>query len=183
LKKGTTLRVCGALAAVGALSIVVAGGSASAEAKRANAAVITMEQGGRGLFFDGPRTVERGQELKIKNLTNPSKSGPHTFSLVNRKLLPDSGREFKRCFQDGICGEIAKWHQIDFDTFEVGRNPVEAGKDGWNQQGNLKRKGDSWYSEAKNESFKREVTAQKGKALHFICAFHPEMQGKIKVED
>ena len=178
------MRAAGVLAALAALSVVAVSGPASAQAPRAGAAVITMEQDGHDLFFNAPETVERGQALKVKNATDPKKIGPHTFSLVNRKLIPKSQDEIKACGQDfkGICGEVTEWHEVDFQSGEVGRNPVEVGKQGWNRQGNLKRTGDSWVAEKENQSLSQKVSAPEGKTLHFFCAVHPEMQGKIRVE-
>jgi len=184
LKKGRTLRVSGVLAALGALSVVVAGGPASAQAPRANATVITMEQDGRELFFEAPESVEPGANLKIVNKTDPKEIGPHTFSLVNRKVTPTSDEKRKDCARQakGICGAIYGWHEVDLQSGQIGRNPVEVGKKGWNQQGDLKRTGDSWVAEKKNQSLSQKVSAPEGKTLHYFCATHPEMEGKIRVE-
>jgi plastocyanin len=185
LNKARTLRVCGALAALGALAVVGAGGAASASAPaKAKAAKITMNFEDKEFFFEGPESVEPGQDLKVVNNTDPRKVGPHTFSLVNRKELPKTPEAIKNCERKfkGICGAIIQWHEVDLDTGEVGRNPVEVGKRGWNQQGNLKRTGDSWVSEKENQKFSQKVSAPEGKTLHFFCAVHASMQGKIRVE-
>ena len=110
--------------------------------------------------------------------------GPHTFSLARAQDIPTKVKKIKACSKKlkGICGAIAiGWHDVDLQTGEVGENPVEVGKQGWDRKGSLKRKGDSWVSEAKGESFKREVTAEPGKELTFICAVHAQMQGTISV--
>lgn len=176
-----------AMAAFSALAIFAVGGASATTAPKAGATVITMEQEGRDLFFAGPATVEAGTTLKIKNNTNPQKIGPHTFSLVRADTRPDPedrdalkacGRKLK-----GICGAIARWHKVDFEAEEIGRNPVEVGKDGWSLEGDLKRTGDSWVALARGESFKREVSAEPGETLTFFCAIHPEMQGEIEVAE
>ena len=185
LKQETTLRLGAAIAAVAALAVIVGGGGAAAAstASKARPATIDMARDGKELFFEGAKTVQAGATLKIKNLTNPKQVGPHTFSLVRKQERPKTRNQIKACAKKlkGICGAIVKWHDVNVQTGEIGENPVEVGKNGWNLEGNLKRKGDSWVAERKNESFKREVTAKPGTTLHFICAVHPEMQGKIKV--
>ena len=180
-------RLAGPLVGVAATALLVGGGPASAEpSAKAGATVISMEQDGKELFFEGPASVEAGTTLKIKNSTNPRKIGPHTFSLVNPNPLPDPDDkdELRKCGQKfkGICGAIAEWHEIDFQAEEIGRNPVEAGKEGWNRKGSLKRVGDSWFTITKNEAHKREVTAGAGNTLQYFCAIHPEMQGEIEVD-
>ena len=182
------LRFGGALIGVVALSVAGAGSFATAKpgkAKASDTAVVKMVQDGKDLFFEYPETVEPGQVLKIKNTTDPRKVGPHTFSLVQRSTLPKSEDDIKACEKKlkGICGAVVKWHQVDLQTGDIGRNPVEAGKKGWDEQGNLKHRGDSWASEAEGSSFKQKVTAEAGKTIHFFCAVHPFMQGKIRVED
>ncbi len=185
MKQKTTLRLLAVIGAVAALAVIASGGGAAAAstASKAKPATIDMARDGKELFFEGPKTVQAGATLKIKNLTNPKQVGPHTFSLVQKKERPKTRSQIKACAKKlkGICGAIVQWHDVNVDTGEIGENPVEVGKDGWNQEGTLKRKGDSWIAQSKNESFKREVTAKPGTTLHFICAVHPEMQGKIKV--
>ncbi|HEX2160547.1 MAG TPA: hypothetical protein VHF88_01865 [Thermoleophilaceae bacterium] len=145
---------------------------------------ITMEAQGKRLVFDGPETVQKGDELRIVNDTSVRKYGPHTFSLVKQSLLPDSGKEFRQCFTPGkICMEIAMAHKFNPRTEKVGKPVVNAGKRGWDRSFNGKRNGDSWYTDKKDQSFTRRVTAKAGTTLSFICAVHPDMQGEIDVVD
>jgi len=184
MKKTKTLRVLVALAAVGALAVVMAGGGpAAANTSGKTTTVIKMKKKGKDLFFKGPATVEAGTNLKIKNQTNPKQVGPHTFSLVAPNTLPTTNQQIKACGKKlkGICGAVVQWHDVDIQTNEIGENPVEVGKQGWDRQGNLKKKGDSWIAERKGESFSRKVTAKPGKTLHYFCAVHPFMQGEIEV--
>jgi hypothetical protein len=188
LKKARMLRLLGAVAALGALTVVGAGGGAASAspAAKSGATVIKAERDGKSLFFDAPATVAAGTELKIKNKTNPRQVGPHTFSLAHEKDIPTKPKAIKNCGKKlrGICGAIAiDWHQVDLQTGEIGENPVDVGKQGWDKEGSLKHKGDSWVTEAKGESFSRTVTAKPGKVLHFVCAVHPEMQGEITVTE
>lgn len=131
----------------------------------------------------GGRRVAAGANLKIKNKANPRQVGPHTFSLVKEKELPTTNSQIKKCSKKLklICGAIVAWHDVDVQTGEIGENPVAVGKNGWDHQGGLKEKGDSWVAEKKGAVFTREVTAKPGKVLHFICAVHAEMQGEITV--
>ena len=184
MNKRNRLRLAAGATALGALAIVAAGGPATASvSEKGSPTTIKMERDGREFFFEGPATVEAGTKLKIKNNTNPAAGGPHTFSLVREKDLPQSRKQIKNCEKKlrKICGAIIKWHKVDLQTGEVGENPVEVGKQGWDRKGSLKRKGDSWVSERKNQSFKRKVTADPGKSLTFICAVHAAMQGEIEV--
>ena len=125
-----------------------------------------------------------GTVLKIKNTTDPSQVGPHTFSLVKEKEFPTNPSELKACGKKlkGICGAIAGWHKVNLQTGEIGVNPVEAGGKGWDKEGSEKVKGDSWVAEKAGATFKQTVTAKPGTTLHFICAVHPDMQGSITVE-
>jgi hypothetical protein len=143
---------------------------------------ITMEVQGKRLFFDGPATVVRGQELQIVNNTSVRKVGPHTFSLAKKSVLPDTPREFRQCFTPGkICMDIATAHKFNPKTEKIAKPVVNAGVKGWNRGFTNNRTGDSWYTETKDESHTRRVTASAGSTLRFLCAVHPDMQGKIKV--
>lgn len=180
------MRAVGALAALVALTAVGVGGSASASpGEKAGATVIKMERDGKTLLFEYPETVAAGTDLKIKNKTNPRQVGPHTFSLVREKDIPTEPKKIKACSKKlkAICGVIILWHDVDLETGVVGENPVDVGKQGWDKEGSLKHKGDSWVSEQKGQRFAREVTAEPGKVLHFICGVHAEMQGAITVTE
>jgi plastocyanin len=178
------LRAGGTLVALSALTIVATGAGASADsaAKRA-AATITMEKNGRELFFEGPRTVAEDAKLKVENLTNPNRVGPHTFSLIKKRALPEGNREFRKCgdFELKVCANIVEAHQVDLKTFEVGK-PIVGGKT-WNKSFSNRAKGDSWYTEKKGNKDTRRVTAAAGSKLFYFCLIHPEMQGKIKVTE
>jgi len=185
--KARTPRLLAAAAAVSALAAIGVGGSATASsnANKAHATVIKMSQDGKDLFFEGPETVAAGSVLKIKNTTDPAEVGPHTFTLAKEKVLPTDPKDIKACEKKlkGICGAVVKWHHVDLQTGEIGVNPVEAGGKGWDKEGSLKVKGDSWASDKDRQTFKQKVTAEPGTVLHYFCAVHPFMQGKITVTD
>lgn len=143
---------------------------------------ITMKAAGKRLSFDGPETVVKGQELRIVNDTNPRRVGPHTFSLAKPSVLPHTRKQFKQCFTPGkICMQIALAHKFDPRTEKIRKPVVNAGAKGWNKMFSKTQTGDSWYTETQDQAFTRRVTASVGATLSFICAVHPDMQGKIEV--
>ena len=166
-----------AIAAIAPIGSATADAPAGAAAK---AAQIKMVGSGKDLSFDGPKTIAVGEELEIVNETNPKKEGPHSFSLVKRKFIPQTNKEMKKC---EICQPIGEAHKVDFETGEVGKDTVEKGKDGWDKQFTDEKFGDSWYTEKKNDSQTRVVSAKAGKKLGYFCAIHPFMSGKIEVVD
>ena len=64
-----------------------------------------------------------------------------------------------------------------------GRNPSEAGKKGWDKEGSLKVRGDSYFLVKRHEKFAQKVSADPGTTLTFFCAVHPDMQGTIDVTE
>lgn len=190
LRKARIVRVLGVVGALGALTVVATGGgSATADSAAAKPGVVKVkaefDRKDKRIYFDAPATVAAGDELQIKNNTNPRAVGPHTFSLVREQDLPQSNKDIKACSRKfaGICGAIIQWHEVDLQTGQIGENPVDVGKQGWDRKGSLKRKGDSIVLERKDEKFQREVTAEPGKELYFVCAVHAEMQGEIEVTE
>jgi hypothetical protein len=190
LHKAKRLRLAGVAVALGACAVVGIGGPASATSTSTKAKPgvtkikAEFDRKNKDLFFDAPATVAAGNELLIQSNTNPRAVGPHTFSLVRKADLPTSKNQIKACGKKlkGICGAIVRWHDVNVDTGEVGENPVDVGKNGWDQKGSLKRKGDSVVLDrARGQKFGRPVTAPVGKTLYYICAVHPFMQGQIEV--
>lgn len=180
----------GALSALGAVVAVAIVGTGGAVAGTGEDTAVIKAKANfeeKRLYFTGPKTVERGAKLEIRSTTDPQQIGPHSFSLVKQHELPETKQEMKACFRDGICGQIARWHEIEFPKNQneeptIGKRKVAAGKKGWDRLGSSKRKGDSIFLDEKGESFKQKVSGNKGKTLFFICAIHPEMQGKIKIK-
>lgn len=156
--------------------------SSAHAAKRAKPAEIDMKLQGKRLFFDGPKTVEAGAKLKVVNDTSPGKIGPHTFSLVDKSMLPKTKPQRQKCFNPGhSCLEIALWHGFKGDDKPLARNLVKAGKAGWDREGTLSKKGDSWFVAKHKGSLTQIVSAKAGTTLVYMCAVHPWMQGSIKV--
>jgi plastocyanin len=168
----------------GATVVGVAAGSGPASAQYTDGTgprTINIEQKGKRLFFDYPKTISKGQRLTIVNRTNPKKVGPHTFSLVLKPNLPKSKKERKSCFDGSICFLIAMAHKFDPKTEKVHKKVVEVGRKGWDTS--FGKKGDSWFTGEKKKGTRtsRKVSAAAGTTLYFMCAVHPGMQGKIKV--
>ena len=172
----------GAIVALAATGLASAGAQADeSAADRAGDATITMEVKGKKLFFEGPRTVDRGGELLVVNNTDAREIGPHTFSLIEKDQFPELSKEaIKECYKEGVCARIFKAHKVDFEKETVGREVSREGKEGWDSS--FGKRGDSWFSLEQDESFSQKVTARAGSPLHYFCVIHPEMQGKIKVK-
>jgi plastocyanin len=169
-----------AVAAAAVMLTAFAPGLASAETPAVPPKIYMVEDKG-ALKFLAPTSVYQGDELTVVNETDPKKVGPHTFSLVTLPTLPKTPKATKSCFTPKhICMSIAKWHGFNPKTGKISINPVEAGPEGWSTMGNNSKKGDSWYTEKKGESFSQQVTAEPG-TLYFICAIHPGMQGRTTV--
>ena len=190
MRTGRSMAIRGALAAsaaAGLVAVVGSGSAASADAGTESASAgektISMRFDQRGPRFTGSSTVATGQQLRIRNLSDPKKIGPHTFTLVAANVIPRSAKAMKNCFTPGkICLTGAMAHEFDQKTEKIGLPLVEAGAPGWDKRfSRTVRKGDSWYTEKKGEEFSQPVSAKAGTLLRFMCLVHPEMQGKIKV--
>jgi hypothetical protein len=135
-------------------------------------ATIVIKTAAHGPRFQVPSDgIAAGGSLTISDQTG-GQFGAHTFSLVKASVLPSKAQQ-KTCKKKGhICQEIKKrWHAHTED--------LDVGAPGWDREGDLKRKGDSSVLAADSKT--RLVSAKAGTTLHFMCALHPEMQGKLKV--
>lgn len=184
LSSRARLRALVLVASVAALTLVIGGSSASAATPTGNTQVITMEFAKGKMKFAGPGSVTVGDQLEIVNNTNPKQLGPHTFTLVTKGSLPKTPKARQTCFAPKhICLAIAIWHGFNPKTERITKDLVKAGPAGWSTAGNAtSKKGDSWFTEKKGETFSQEVTAEADSTLYYICAVHPFMQGKVDVE-
>lgn len=186
-QRSTALRgLLAAGAAAGLMAALGSGSPASAdESAQAAAATktISMRFDARGPRFTGSSTVASGQSLRVRNLSDPRKIGPHTFTLVAANALPRSRKAMQQCFTPGkLCMTGAIAHELDEKSGKVGVQLVQAGLPGWDRRfSRTSKTGDSWYTEKQGEEFEQPVSAKPGTLLRFICIVHPEMQGKIKV--
>jgi hypothetical protein len=162
--------------------------SSAAPPQKVDTVFIRGEQAASGghvrLFYDAPKTVHNGDILKIRNTTNPHQVGPHTFSMVQPSDIPQTKPQRKKCFSPGhICLSIAGWHGVPpSGNGPVTKNPAKAGQAGWDTEGSLSKKGDSWFTGTKKAtSVSQVVSAQAGTTITFMCAIHPNMHGEIKV--
>ena len=186
--RGISRRKVGGLLATAALAGTLAvglTGSAGAEQARGGggeqSAVIKAKLDGRDLFFDGPSVVERNAALKVVNKTDPREVGPHTFSLVRKSELPETRKEQRDCSRlEDVCKRIAKAHRFE-PPFTINRPDVDRGLVGWDKR--FGRRGDTWFTQSKGDSERRKVSAPIGRTLWYMCAIHPDMQGRIRVID
>lgn len=128
---------------------------------------------GGGLVLDwgfepATATVQRGQAVRLHV---PQGQEPHTFTVVNEKNVPDTIDEIFNC---GLCNEAGSRHDPDGNQKPPFVTRVNAGAVGLDRQGDsrLVLTGATVYA---------QVTAPRGSTLHYICAIHPWMHGKIRV--
>ena len=174
------------LLAAGAVGVAVIGftGSASAEqGQAAQPAKLKMAIKGNKLDFFGADSVEKGEKLDIINKTRVDEVGPHTFTLVEPKLI-NSGKKRKRCEQlrSKLCQNILEAHRVGPPPdFPVGRPNVDRGKKGWDKEFTKAKKGDSSFLGEQGQKVSRKVSARAGKTLGYFCVVHPFMRGEIEV--
>jgi hypothetical protein len=154
---------------------------ATPEPTGATVTIKIAEVGGK-LEFVGPETVAEGDELEVRNTTNPLKVGPFTFSLVRPGYLPKTKHALAECFTPGhICWSIAEWQGVHGEGVPT-INPAEAGLPGWDTPGSTSTPGDSWFTGTeRGTSIVQEVTAKAPRRLWFMDAIHPWVRGTIKV--
>lgn len=172
-------------AAAAAMLAVFAPGFAGAETPATGpSATIYMKEIKGALKFVAPKTVVQGDELAVVNSTDPKKMGPHTFSMVTKGSLPKTKGARQKCFTPNhICKAIADWHGVKGEG-PVKINPVKAGLEGWDTEGDLTKEGDSWFTGKKGQSLEQQVTVDVSsgpKTIYFMCAIHSWMQGKTTV--
>jgi hypothetical protein len=181
LAVGSSLAVVAALAAFGP---ALAAGSAETQASSANTVKIVGSKHSP-LKFVYPKTIVSGEKLTIENTTSPKAVGPHTFSLVEESEFPETASQRKKCFTPKhICKAVAEWHGVKGEGPPT-KNPAKAGKPGWDTEGSLSKKGDSWFTgEKPGASYTQVVSADTSNGpttITFMCAIHPWMHGSIEV--
>jgi hypothetical protein len=156
--------------------------ASGAPGESSSANTIFMKADKSGIRFEGPETIVSGEELTVLNQSNPRKVGPHTFSLVTKGSIPKTKKARQLCFTPKhICRAIAGWHGVKGNG-PVKVNPVDVGAEGWDTEGSVTKKGDSWFTgEKPGTSIVEKVTAEAGTTLHYFCAVHPWMHGSVDV--
>ena len=166
------------------LTIIASSAPAESQQQRGGAVIEMTFDGGPPLFTGDTSEVVAGQTLTIVNNTRPRQIGPHLFSLIKPRALPETRKEIKACLrlESFVCKRIFKAHKVNPETFEVKKDTVEEGENGWDAQfGNIVD-GDSWYTEKKGDTHSRTVVADAGTRLGYICIVHPDtMQGVLDV--
>jgi hypothetical protein len=178
--------VLGTASAVGVAAFAPALASGSGEAQPSTANKVLIEGSKtKPLHFVYPKTIVEGESLTIENTTKPKEVGPHTFSMVIAADQPQTKKERKACFTPHhICKAVAGWHKVKGQG-PPNENPAKAGKPGWDTEGSLSKKGDSWFTgEKPGAKFTQKVTADTSNGpttLTFMCVIHPWMHGSIEV--
>jgi hypothetical protein len=98
---------------------------------------------------------------------------PHTLSIVDRADLPRTLRELVEC---EVCGPFLEAHDPGNDGEPPFVYRVNRGRPGLNQPG------DSLLVDADHPVIRARVTAPAGTTLHYLCAIHSWMQGRLVVE-
>lgn len=182
LSRRARLRAAALAASTAVVVLVVGPGVAAAATPTGVTQKVEIQLTKGKLKFVGPESVTVGDQLEIVNTTNPKQVGPHTFSLVTKGSQPKTPNARKNCFTPKhICLSVAMWHGFNPKTEEITKDPAKAGPAGWSTLGSTSKKGDSWFTEKKGETFSQEVTAPAGTTLYYMCAVHPWMQGKVNV--
>jgi hypothetical protein len=178
-----------AVAVVVAVTVVGVGGASAAGGAAKGpvpaAATIKFKGGKKDLRLVAPKQIQQGAEVTIENLTNPNKIGPHTFTLVKPKEIPLGKERIKKCEKliSAFCRSVAvDWHQVDFSTRPptINQRLSDVNLEGWDTPGDRHTIGDSWFTDAKGESFTAPLSS-KPRTLHYICIVHPFLRGKIEV--
>ncbi len=172
--------------AVGGSSAALAAGSGKAAPQRATikeSAKLKMKP--NRYVQDGMRwnkdtyRVRSGGTLHI--VGNVITEGPHTFTVVRKKDLPQNAKQMNNC---KVCNTLGKAHGAPPN----GQGPpkfnfLENGV-GQDTPPNVDRPGDSGVTgpgQSPKESIDLKVTAKKGSTLYFMCLIHPWMQAKVDV--
>jgi plastocyanin len=120
-------------------------------------------------------TIKSGGTLTIVN--RGDKSDAHSFSIVKKSQLPRTVNQINNC---AICAQISVAHGINPNGPPSGPPPkpvVDVGTAGFDEPGDSDARLHPGF-----KSVKEKITAKPGTTLWFLCAVHPWMQGRIKVE-
>jgi hypothetical protein len=177
-----------ALMAAGGVAAVSASGNGPAESSATNLAVVkqkfSLQMEPNRYIKDTLRfnkdvyRVNSGGTLRVVN--NKPQEGPHTVSIVKKRDLPKTAQQAFNC---KVCNAIFKAHGADPNDEGPPKFAfVENGK-GQNDPANFNKPGDSGVTgPRKGNSFEVPVTAAAGSTRYLLCAIHPWMQAKLKVE-
>jgi hypothetical protein len=122
-------------------------------------------------YTPGVSVVSHNGKLVVKNTTKED----HTFSLVRRSQLPSTIKEANACYgPNGACNAILDSHGFNDNDPSNDKLKVNKGKAGYDRGGDsvLLRRG---------KTVVEQISAPAGRNLYFMCVFHPQMQGKIRI--
>ena len=124
---------------------------------------------GDGMRFGRDVTVIRSRgTLTIRDRTRQ----PHTFSIIRKSQVPRTARQVENCT---VCQALGQAHGIPPNGEGPPTIPlVDRGARGFNQPGDS-------IAFGPRQRVRAQITARSGRTLHFICAIHPWMLGKIAV--
>jgi len=125
-------------------------------------------------YAPGTITVHSGATV---TLTNQSVA-PHSLTVVKRSQVPRTVRQIEEC---GFCEQTIQAHGIGGPESGPPGPPahpvLDVGAAGVDQPGDSILIG----PKGSHAQVRFKVTAKPGTTLNFLCAFHPWMQGRIKV--
>ena len=122
--------------------------------------------------------VRSGGTVHVVN--GEGQSGPHTFTVLNKKDVPKTLRTLFNC---RACNELTRAHGANPESEEPPRFAFLENGVGQDSPPNLDRPGDSaLVGERRGDSIDLNVTARAGTTLYFICLIHPWMQAKLQVQ-
>ena len=112
MKKTKTLRVLIALAALGALAMVLTGGGAAAASTAGKkATVIKMDRKGKDLFFSGPATVEAGHQSEDQE-QDESEASRAAHVLARQAGRPADDAESAQGVREEAQGHLRRRGQV-----------------------------------------------------------------------
>jgi plastocyanin len=166
-----------AVAAVGVSALVIgpAGAQGPAPKKLRIVGTTTMQAG--KFIKDNQRFAPRNLEVRsgqTVRLANKAKTeDPHTLTLMRRSDLPRTAAEAFNC---DACNAVIGPHFGDEENGVPPQPVINVGDEGFDQPGDS-----IFVPPGGGGTVRFDVTADRGTTLHYLCAFHPWMQGKFRV--
>lgn len=127
------------------------------------------------------RTVKSGATVTLRNKGEIPE--PHTITFVEKRYLPTS-------FDVAIEEKLLEAHQVDPNNQDAPPGVLVVDNGAAVPPGGTLNAdtgftptaaGDSAFIAPEQKTFKFKVTADAGSKLHYYCAIHAWMQGKLKV--
>ena len=171
-----------AIVAVLVAALAVAGGTALAASPKKAPKKVTIQMKGKltlkknkffkdaESFSPGTAQIRSGGTLTLRNRSE----APHTFSIVKSSDVPRSTGKILDCGSPGtICDTIFTALAPDPEGNPT-KPVVDVGTAGIDQPGDT-------IALNPKQTQKVNVSAAKGTTLHFVCAYHAWMQGRLRV--